>query len=595
MFTDIFQPNQRPRTQSMKKQTTIRLTKGSPLLSQLNESFGDGSKSPQQLWKEDLDTSRETKSKLLNARLGYVGARKQEEFQKQAADKVRAEEEYRLLGASPDYSQPGSDPAIVVPTNCPIIEDNTPAEVRTSDKALLQGSERGVRWEYSLTGQWTKRACVVKFESKPFAEGGIRRAFRMWDLSEPHIQYVGKISKKYDESRETYEKDVQMQVVCQEWARRYNLERPPKKVSFTPAWFLDLPERSGRGGDNIAALEVFLEGNFEKYSNNQGMVINRGRNTPQAFSHFTYERSNHQLLIIDIQGCGDLYTDPQIHSVNRTDFGVGNLGDRGMKQFLETHQCNAICRMFGLPHTNKDSMFAVRSLSKNTMPYPDTLWSKLNIPPTDQFNGMLDPDAPVVPGIELTSFTEFKAFKAHDDRVCSLYSTDTLLFSGSADKSIRVWDLSEFACINTLRGHKKAVQSIVGNSRFLFSASLDGEIFVWSLENLKRVQVLDDHRSDVRALQCDEDFLYSCSNDKTIKVWEMGTWTCLRTMTGHEKGLRALAMQGSVLFSGGNDASIKVWLRDSEEAVYNLEGHKDWIECLTTAGKYLISAGKDKR
>lgn len=50
---------------------------------------------------------------------------------------------------------------------------------------------------------------------------------------------------------------------------------------------------------------------------------------PQAFSHFTFERSGHQLIVVDIQGVGDLYTDPQIHTERGTDFGDGNLGRLG--------------------------------------------------------------------------------------------------------------------------------------------------------------------------------------------------------------------------------------------------------------------------
>lgn len=49
----------------------------------------------------------------------------------------------------------------------------------------------------------------------------------------------------------------------------------------------------------------------------------------QAFSHFTFERSGHQLIVVDIQGVGDLYTDPQIHTETGTDFGDGNLGRWG--------------------------------------------------------------------------------------------------------------------------------------------------------------------------------------------------------------------------------------------------------------------------
>ena len=44
--------------------------------------------------------------------------------------------------------------------------------------------------------------------------------------------------------------------------------------------------------------------------------FNYSRNTPQAFSHFTYEYSNHTLLICDVQGVGDMYTDPQVHTID---------------------------------------------------------------------------------------------------------------------------------------------------------------------------------------------------------------------------------------------------------------------------------------
>ena len=36
------------------------------------------------------------------------------------------------------------------------------------------------------------------------------------------------------------------------------------------------------------------------------------RCTPQAFSHFTAEQSRGELIVVDIQGVDDLYTDPQV-------------------------------------------------------------------------------------------------------------------------------------------------------------------------------------------------------------------------------------------------------------------------------------------
>ena len=96
-----------------------------------------------------------------------------------------------------------------------------------------------------------------------------------------------------------------------------------------------------------------LRGVVSCRNNNFGFVSEDERNTPQAFSHFTYESSNRVLLICDIQGVSDSYTDPQLHSVEGDGFGgKGNLGQRGIQRFLATHRCNAICRYLKLPAVN---------------------------------------------------------------------------------------------------------------------------------------------------------------------------------------------------------------------------------------------------
>lgn len=66
------------------------------------------------------------------------------------------------------------------------------------------------------------------------------------------------------------------------------------------------------------SVSSLQQGEYIKYNSNSGFVEDskQCRHTPQAFSHFTFERSGHELIVVDIQGVGDLYTDPQIHTMD---------------------------------------------------------------------------------------------------------------------------------------------------------------------------------------------------------------------------------------------------------------------------------------
>ncbi len=63
-------------------------------------------------------------------------------------------------------------------------------------------------------------------------------------------------------------------------------------------------ELKGHEGSPLYGVEHFIEGGYVKYNSNSGFVSDLNRLTPQAFSHFTFEKSNHQLIVVDIQGEG---------------------------------------------------------------------------------------------------------------------------------------------------------------------------------------------------------------------------------------------------------------------------------------------------
>lgn len=138
--------------------------------------------------------------------------------------------------------------------------------------------------------------------------------------------------------------DVVLQMVSKQWAQELNSFNPPKKVDMVTATMVQLIDRKG---SPTLAVEPALSGDYVKFNSNAGGVF-VDRETPQAFSHFVFERSNHQLIVVDVQGVGDVYTDPQIHSSDGEGFGEGNLGIRGFSLFFSTHICSPLCRWLGL-------------------------------------------------------------------------------------------------------------------------------------------------------------------------------------------------------------------------------------------------------
>ena len=71
------------------------------------------------------------------------------------------------------------------------------------------------------------------------------------------------------------------------------------------------------------------------------------RRAPGGPSH-SAAGSAGELMVVDIQGCDDVYTDPQIHTQVGTDYGDGNLGVGGMALFFSTSVYDSLCERLGL-------------------------------------------------------------------------------------------------------------------------------------------------------------------------------------------------------------------------------------------------------
>jgi len=209
----------------------------------------------------------------------------------------------------------------------------------------------GRRFTYDVdTDKWDESPVVLRLAEEPFAEGGMRLAYRSREVlgDGDEVECVAKTFKPGTESiaQLTFD-EVMTQMVAERHAQDFNkacaASGLPHRLAFLPTSVVQLDERH----DPIS-VEPFLAGQYVNHNDNDGHN-ETDNELAAAFSYFTYCNSGKLLVICDIQGVGDFYTDPQAHTFDGEGFGAGNLGADGISRFLSNHRHSLLCEQLGLP------------------------------------------------------------------------------------------------------------------------------------------------------------------------------------------------------------------------------------------------------
>ncbi|KAL2613268.1 hypothetical protein R1flu_024960 [Riccia fluitans] len=202
----------------------------------------------------------------------------------------------------------------------------------------------------------------------------------------------------------------------------------------------------------------------------------------------------------------------------------------------------------------------------------------------------------------------------HNDTISVLApGIGTVVYSGSWDKTIKVWRRSDLRCLESFVAHDDAVNALVADQAgFLYSGSADASIKVWTTIGKKHslVSTLKGHKSSVNALAFspDEKVLYSASSDKTITVWERAKvgdehMAMAGVLRGHRQAVLCLATVGDLVVSGSADKTIRVWKWGSDNShtcIGVLEGHRGAVKTVVASteavleGALIYSGGMDR-
>lgn len=191
-------------------------------------------------------------------------------------------------------------------------------------------------------------------------------------------------------------------------------------------------------------------------------------------------------------------------------------------------------------------------------------------------------------------------------------SGSKFLFTGSQDRTIKMWDLLEVSTLfdagsdsavrckslTTHKAHEKDINSldVAPNDRFLASGSQDRTAKVFEIVytvgaggavrgELKLVGTCKGHKRGVWSVRFGraERVLATGSGDKTVKLWSLDDYSCLRTFEGHTNSVLRVDFlnMGLQLISTGSDGLAKLWNVREEECVATLDNHEDKVRSIT--------------
>ena len=232
-----------------------------------------------------------------------------------------------------------------------IEETSTVIEVFTFDVEAMSWSKEPDRVEFSVA-------------KTSFASGGFRKAYKatsrdkkfagkQWVLKRYLLETQKTIKEMGDTEESHTKKVVQMHRLAAYMAMNLS----------TAEFILNLFGQTlqygniflGKIGNEYITIEEFIFGEFIKYMNNTGEVCGEPNDEfcqkAECLCHFSFQKSERKLMLVDIQGSGVNLYDPEIASIQQTSddgkilFCAGNLSKEAIDNFTLLHVCNKYCKM----------------------------------------------------------------------------------------------------------------------------------------------------------------------------------------------------------------------------------------------------------
>ncbi|HYF80356.1 MAG TPA: hypothetical protein VD973_24875 [Symbiobacteriaceae bacterium] len=122
--------------------------------------------------------------------------------------------------------------------------------------------------------------------------------------------------------------------------------------------------------------------------------------------------------------------------------------------------------------------------------------------------------------------TRARILEQHSGTIWGMDQDDRFLYTGSVDRTVRVWEKESLAVVRVLEGHRGNVQRVCVGGPYLFTGATDLSVIVWDRQTGEMIhRIRNAHRKAINGLAYwNGRLLTSSMAAGEVRIWACGSW-----------------------------------------------------------------------